>query len=140
MSSSEKWDKFVGGLKPKIQFKVRKANCQDFGEATTIAMRVKAAFCGVPVSSYTPASQSGEPFSLSNPMKIGKTQVQKTPSSKQRLGEIHNNACFYSHKVGCRPSNHKQNGGSNNFSVANIESALASEEQNDSVHSDSSGN
>lgn len=34
MRSSEKRDKFVSGLKSKIQFEVRNVNCQDFEEAT----------------------------------------------------------------------------------------------------------
>lgn len=47
MSGSEKWDKFVSGLKPKIKFEVHKANCIEFEEATKLFMPVETAFPGV---------------------------------------------------------------------------------------------
>lgn len=103
-------------------------------------MRVEAAFSRVSVASSTTGSQSEDTSTLLTPMKIGNTQIQKTARSKPRLEDIRNNACFYCHKVGCRPWKHRQNSGSGNVPVANIESALASEEHNDSVDPDRSGN
>eukprot|EP00178_Gracilaria_changii_P016182 TRINITY_DN4587_c0_g1_i1.p1 TRINITY_DN4587_c0_g1~~TRINITY_DN4587_c0_g1_i1.p1 ORF type:complete len:130 (+),score=12.22 TRINITY_DN4587_c0_g1_i1:427-816(+) len=98
MRASEKWDKFVSGLKPKIQFEVRKSNCIEFEEATKIAMRIEAAFAGVSLEPKTSGTSPGG--TTYEPMEIDNTEFRRTERSKQRLMDIRNNACFKCHKCG----------------------------------------
>lgn len=133
MGASEKWDKFVSGLKSKIQFEVRKANCNELEEATKIAMHVETEFAGV--SNDVPTNAS----SRSGPTTMDSSEFRRNDRSKQRLLDIRNNACSKSYKPGCRPWKHRKNVPSND-SVANIEAALAEEEAHNDVGSDSSEN
>ena len=139
MSASEKWDKFVSGLKPKIQFEVRKSSCVEFEEATKIAMRVEAAFAGVssdPTSSGSVSSPSATGGAAYEPMEIDNTEIRRTERSKQRLQDIRNNACFKCHKSGCRPWKHRSES-SRTVKVANVETALAKKEEAGDFSSDS---
>eukprot|EP00737_Agarophyton_chilense_P004067 gb/GEZJ01004950.1/.p1 GENE.gb/GEZJ01004950.1/~~gb/GEZJ01004950.1/.p1 ORF type:complete len:136 (+),score=20.47 gb/GEZJ01004950.1/:301-708(+) len=119
MSGSEKWDKFVSGLKPKIQFEDRKANFIEFEEATKIAMRVEASFAGISLDSPSVTPSNSGP----TPMEIDNTELRRNGRSRQRLLDIRNNARFTCHKPGCRRWKHRQNN-TNTASVANIEAAL----------------
>lgn len=127
MSSSETWDKVVSVLMSKIQFKVGKAICQEFEEATKIAMHVKAAFSGISLLSAA-AGVSPLPDVANSPilMEISNTQPSNTMRGKQLLKDIRNNACVTCHKEVCRPWKHRKNGNAAEVSVANNDSALTS--------------
>lgn len=77
--SSKKADKFISGLKSKIQFEIRKGNLQELEEATKVAMCVEAAFCRISLPSPS-GSASSPPDAATSPssMGIGNAQVKNT--------------------------------------------------------------
>lgn len=99
LSSSEKWDTFVSGLKSKLQFEVRKANCEEFEEATKIAMRVEAAFVGISSQGDSNEANNADVLSVSGltPMEIDNTNIVNLSRLKQPLHHIRNNTCFEFH-------------------------------------------
>lgn len=138
ISGGEKWDKFVSGLKPKLQFEVRKSNCFDFDEATKIAMRVEAAFSGTAIDEQV--LEGDQEASGHDAMEIGNAEGSYKGKDKQRLLEIKNNACFTCHKRGCRPWKHRRNSSTTTRgSVTNLEDNDV-ESIFDHVDSDSSEN
>lgn len=58
------------------------------------------------------------------------TQIRQSSWSKQFLADIRINACFICHKGGYGPWKHRDGGNPAQVTVANIELALASEENN----------
>lgn len=122
MNSSEKWDKNVSGLKSKIQFEVRKANCKEFKQATKIAMRIEVALEGVSLDQ----SSNKVLIADAEPMQIDNSKFHRSTRSKKRLLDIRNKACFKCHKAGCRPWKLRFND-HRHVTVSNIEASLTNE-------------
>lgn len=79
MGLSEKRDKFVSELKPKLQFEVHKANKTDFKEASKIAMRVEANFSGISHHENINGNTECEP---ATPLEIDNAEFRRSNRSK----------------------------------------------------------
>lgn len=110
ITDDEKWDKFCNGLKYEIRLEIMKANVSTFDEAAQIALRVDSALWGANMGRHLDNCSTSRNFPT--PMEIGNVEKDRRSeeqvTSQQRQKELRNNACFYCHKVGCRPWKHRQ--------------------------------
>lgn len=104
LSASDKWDKFLEGLKAIIAFEVRKDSCMTFGEAARVALRIEAALEGSRRAPSEPMGNDSTPIEIRNVETKWKREKKKLTDEEYTL--VKRKACFICKKKGCRSWKH----------------------------------